>query len=73
MTLTDQLAAARRELTLRRSAYPGWVRANKITKEKADHEIAAMTAIVATLEKVQILDEAGLAWVVESERKEGKT
>lgn len=65
MTLREQLDAARRELALRRSAYPKWVTAGKMTREKADHEIAAMTDIVTTLQKCLDLDEAGLAWITE--------
>lgn len=73
MTIADQLTCAKRELALRKSCYPGWVRTGKITREKADHEIGAMSAIVATLETVQMLNDAGLAWVIESQqRKETK-
>lgn len=51
----------------------GWVRTGKITSEKSAHEIGAMAAIVATLETVQMLNDAGLAWVIESQqRKETK-
>jgi hypothetical protein len=39
-----------------------------MSSERAAHEIAGMTAIVATIEKVSILDEVGLAWVIEAER-----
>lgn len=65
MTLPDQLSAARRELALRRRVYPNWIRANRMSTEKAKHEIEAMEAIVQTLEKVTMLDEAGLAWISE--------
>lgn len=52
MTLPDQIACARRELAMRRSAYPGWVRSGKMTQAKADHELACMAAIIDTLERV---------------------
>lgn len=65
MTLRDQLDAARRELALRRSVYPRWVSAGKMTKDKADHETAAMAAIVDTLQKCLDLDAAGIAWVTQ--------
>jgi hypothetical protein len=46
----DQLDCAKRELTMRRNCYPGWIKAKKfLTQEKADHEIACMEAIVETL------------------------
>ncbi len=49
MTYQQQLEAARRELAMRERVYPRWVQQEKMTQEKADHEIAAMRAIVATL------------------------
>ncbi len=64
MTLSDQLDAARRELALRRKAYPGWVRSGKMRPEKADHEIAAMAAICTTLHTCLLLQEEGLAMVL---------
>ncbi len=47
--LADQIACARRELALRRSVYPKWVRAGRMKQEEADREIVRMEAIVATL------------------------
>lgn len=49
MTLTNQHAAAQRELALRESCYPRWVANGRMSKAKADHEIACMAAIVQTL------------------------
>ena len=57
-TLEEQLGAARRELALRRSAYPKWVRDGRMTQARADHETQCMEAIVATLEKLRHLEEA---------------
>lgn len=48
--LADQIACARRELSMRRRVYPMWVSTQRMTQAKADHEIACMEAIVATLE-----------------------
>jgi hypothetical protein len=48
--LPDQLKCARRELGLRQRVYPRWVGAKRMTQFKADEELAAMTAIVKTLE-----------------------
>lgn len=71
MNYRQQLDAAKRELALRRSAYPGWIRAGKLAPQKAAHEIAAMEAICETLQRVIDLDEAGLAWIAEErQRKE---
>lgn len=67
MTLRDQLDCARRELAMRRNVYPKWVSSGKMTPAKADHELRAMEAIAATLERVMELNEAGLAWIAERE------
>jgi hypothetical protein len=44
-TAAEKLTAIRRELKLRRSAYPRWVDAGKMTPHQAAHEIAVMEAI----------------------------
>ena len=49
MTLEQQIAAAARELAMRERVYPRFVAAKRMTQDKADHEIAAMRAIVETL------------------------
>ena len=53
MTVEEQIDAARRELRMRRRVYPRLVTDGRMTQKKADHEIAAMEAIVATLESLQ--------------------
>lgn len=45
-----QIDAARRELDLRRKVYPRLVEKGRLRQSSADDEIAAMTAIVATLQ-----------------------
>ena len=57
MTITDQLAAAKRELELRRRVYPKWVREGRMQPQKAADETESMAAIVETLQKLQYLDE----------------
>lgn len=52
MTLEDQLVAARRELGMRKHAYPKWTREGKMDPQKAEHEIAAMQAICDTLQRL---------------------
>jgi hypothetical protein len=49
MTIKEQLDCAKRELSMRERVYPRLVSQEKMSKEKADHEIACMKAIVATL------------------------
>lgn len=51
-TLTEQLACAKRELTLRRKVYPQFVRAKRMNPFKAEDEIKLMAAIVKTLEEL---------------------
>jgi hypothetical protein len=48
--LDKQVACAKRELALRKRVYPTWVTAKRMNQFKAEEEIAAMAAIVATLE-----------------------
>lgn len=55
--LTDQLACAKRELATRRSTYPGWVRAGKMTADAMQKQLDAMSSIVETLDKLIGLEE----------------
>jgi hypothetical protein len=48
--LEVQLACAKRELRLRRRSYAKWVPEGKMTEAQAAHELAAMQAIVRTLQ-----------------------
>jgi hypothetical protein len=50
LPLADQIKCAKRELALRRSAYPKWVESGRMKREAADYEIAAMEAVLASLE-----------------------
>jgi hypothetical protein len=45
-----------RELKLRRSAYPRWVDAGKMTPHQAAHEISIMEAIALDYEKLMIAE-----------------
>lgn len=57
VTTADQLKEAKRELALRKSVYPKWIFANKISREQADWQIAIMETIVNTLEKLMMLEQ----------------
>jgi hypothetical protein len=57
-TLAEQAASVRRELALRRNAYPAWVREGRMRPAAADHEIECFEAVVATLDKLVVLQEA---------------
>ncbi len=52
ITLDQQIAAVRREISMRQSVYSRWVASAKMTQTKADHEIRAMIAVLATLERL---------------------
>lgn len=49
VTLEQQLSAVAREIAMRRNVYPKWVAARKMKPEKAEAELAAMEAVIATL------------------------
>lgn len=55
VSLDAQLACAKRELAMRRGYYPKRVASGAMSQAAMDPEIAAMEAIVATLEKVKRL------------------
>lgn len=68
ISLPDQVKCLKRELALRRNVYPGWVRGGRMSQAAADHEIAAMEAALATVEKVKMLEEVS----VEIQQRTGK-
>lgn len=50
VTVAEQIAAVEREIAMRGRVYPRWVAAGKMTQAKADAEIRAMRAVLATLQ-----------------------
>lgn len=53
ITLADQIECVRREIGMRHRVYPRWVQIGRITQAHADHQIAAMQAVLETLEALQ--------------------
>ena len=53
VSLADQLACARREVGMRERVYERRIVSGSMTQALADREIAAMRAIVETLEKLE--------------------
>lgn len=51
--LASQIACVEREIGMRARVYPRWVADHKLTQAKADHEIAAMQAVLRTLEAIR--------------------
>lgn len=48
--LDEQLACVRREVALRMRCYPAWVQRGSMTQAWADYQLAAMQAVLTTLE-----------------------
>jgi hypothetical protein len=49
LPIADLVRAAERELAMRERVYPGWVRGERMTADKAAHEIQAMRQIAEVL------------------------
>ena len=49
ITLHEQIAEAQRELALRRTCYPGWIKAGKLDEGEATYQMRCMEEIVRTL------------------------
>lgn len=52
ITLARQIACVRRELALRRAAYPRWITSGRMNADTAEAEIAAMQAVLDTLQRL---------------------
>ncbi len=51
--LDQQIECVSREIGMRARVYGGWVRAGRMSQAKADHEIAAMQAVLTTLQSLK--------------------
>ena len=56
VSLDRQIACVTRELAMCRRVYPAWIKAKRMTQAAADTEIAAMEAVLATLQRVQVAE-----------------
>ena len=52
ISLEDQISCAKRELAMRKSAYPRWVANGKMKQAEADKETDRMAAILETLQNL---------------------
>ena len=52
ISLVRQLKCAERELAKRHKHYPSWIRQGRLRRPTAEREIAEMTAIIATLQRL---------------------
>jgi 5-enolpyruvylshikimate-3-phosphate synthase len=48
--MSEVVKELRRELAMRRTCYPNWVAAGRLTKATADHRIAMMEQAIVALE-----------------------
>jgi hypothetical protein len=61
ISIEAQITCVKRELRFRERSYPRWVSEGKMTQQQADHELAHMKAVLATLEKIQAVKTPELA------------
>lgn len=52
IALTEQIAEVKREIAMRKRVYPRRIADARMTQEQADRQIAAMEAVLATLQSV---------------------
>ena len=53
VTIDEEIASVAREIGLRERVYPGWVRAKRMSQDRADREIQAMKAVLERLTKIK--------------------
>lgn len=53
ITLAVQIKAVEREIAMRKAVYPKRIASKAMRQETADHEIAAMTAVLGTLKRLE--------------------
>lgn len=53
ITLDDQIKCVGREIGLRRAVYPRFVLSKKLTQDEANHQLACMEAVYATLKRLK--------------------
>lgn len=58
MKIEDQIKEAKRELSMRRSVYARRVSEARMRQEDADHYIMLQLAIIASLVRLKMIDEA---------------
>ena len=53
ITTAEKLRAVERELALRKSAYPKWVKRGRMSQEEAERELEVMAAVVEDYRREQ--------------------
>lgn len=57
--LAAQIDCVKREIAMRERVYPRWIESKKIAPQRAEKEIAAMRAVLATLKGVRLRRDDG--------------
>ena len=65
-SIEEQIACVKREVGMRERLYPRWVAMRKMSQSKADEELNAMKAALATLERI-----SGMVHEAELRRADG--
>jgi hypothetical protein len=52
VSLEDQIKCVRREITMRKTVYPRWVRSGKMSETESDLEIRRMSEVLKTLQNL---------------------
>lgn len=53
ISLADQIAEAQRELAMRRTCYPAWIKSGKLDAGQARYQILCLEEIVRTLKRIE--------------------
>lgn len=56
-SLNAQIREVQREIKMRETVYPKWIKQNRLTQAEADHRLRAMRAVFETL--------AGVQWMID--------
>lgn len=51
-SIAEQIASVEREIRMRERVYPRWVEQRRMTVKTAEHELACMRAVLATLQEL---------------------
>ena len=51
-SLAEQIASVEREIRMRERAYPRWIEQRRMIAKTAEHEIACMRAVLASLQQI---------------------
>lgn len=51
-SIAEQIASVEREIRMRERVYPRWVEQRLMMEKTAEHEIACMRAVLATLQRI---------------------